>query len=242
MDFSLTEITWIACVLFVAGFANGLAGFGFGMTAMAGICLVFEIHIAVPIVAVLGLVVSPTLAFALRKHITLREMAPLLGGALAGLPLGVLFLKQFDPKWVKASLGIFIMLFVLFTVVTRKREFQPAERWWAYPAGFLGGAFGGAFNAAGPPAVVYASTQPWEPDKVRASLQVFLAFAGIFAVIGHTLTGLVTASTLYIDLVTFPAPLIGMWFGVKLGRIINPETFRAILMMVLFLMGVHFIA
>ena len=46
---------------------------------------------------------------------------------------------------------------------------------WAYLVGFLSGGLGGTIGANGPPVIIYTSAQPWSNDKIRVTLQGFIA-------------------------------------------------------------------
>lgn len=242
MDLLTTsQLGYTLAIFFVAGFANGFAGFGFGLTCMAGLGLFLDLRVAVPIVAVLGVMVSSSFAYALREHLDRNFLKPLLSSALVGIPLGVLFLKRFDSDLARTLLGIVLLVFIGWTFFQKEAEQKPMARPWILPVGVVGGALGGAFNTAGPPLIAYVSTQPWAPDQARATFQIFFAFIGVFAIAGHVMTGLIHTGTLVVDAITFPAPLIGMWFGAKAGKRLNPKLFRLILRLALLAMGLSFV-
>ena len=61
------------------------------------------------------------------------------------------------------------------------------SRRWAYPAGFIAGCLGGAYNTAGPPVIVYGSLRQWPKEEFRAVLQAFFFVNAVFTVASHTI-------------------------------------------------------
>ncbi len=90
--------------------------------------------------------------------------------------------------------------------------------------------------------IVYAAERRWPPDKARATLQLFFLFAGAFAVIGFSATGIITARTLRWNAVLFPFLLIGGWAGQVLGGRLRPEAFRRLILLCLLGTGLFYLA
>ena len=87
MDTALLLI--VACGAAVAGFVQGLAGFGFGLVAMAFWSWSLAPTLAVPLV-VFGSLIGQLLAVrSLRHGLDWRRLMPFLLGGLVGVPLGV---------------------------------------------------------------------------------------------------------------------------------------------------------
>src|SRR5690606_41158241 len=82
--------TWLLLAggAFVAGFVHGLAGFGFGLVAMAFWSWTLPPSMAEPAV-VFGSLIGQLLAVrSLRHGFSWRRLLPFLLGGLAGIPLG----------------------------------------------------------------------------------------------------------------------------------------------------------
>ena len=114
---SAQEICILAAFL-AAGFVHGVAGFGAGIVAMSIIPAAFTMLDAVPIVAVLWLLVTVALlAGGLRKHLGTPELRatipPLIGGAYAGVPLGLRLLSSVDQRVLRLALGVCMLVFVV---------------------------------------------------------------------------------------------------------------------------------
>jgi hypothetical protein len=113
---------------------------------------------------------------------------------------------------------------------------RPA-RWWAYPAGFLAGCLGGAYNTPGPPVIVYGSLQQWPKDEYRAILQTLFFISGVLIVGSHLLAGHMTRSVWALYAWAAPALLLGLWTGTRLDRRVDQERFRTMVLVVILVLG-----
>jgi uncharacterized protein len=187
-------LTGVVLTLTLAGFLQGLSGFGFGLTAMALLPLVLDLTEAQAVITVVNLVVCVVNAVALWRHFAWSGCTGLLLGAWVGVPIGFLFLTRLPGDQVRRWLGVALCGLVLFELLFGRRA-------WRYPAwtqpvvGLASGALGGAFNIGGPPLVAYMYSQPWTKQRIVASLSVVFLSSGLIRtgllVQGNYLTPLV---------------------------------------------------
>lgn len=172
----------VVAVLTLAGFLQGLSGFGFGLTAMALLPLVLDLPDAQAVITVVNLPVCLINAAALWRHFSWTGCTGVMVGAWIGVPLGFQFLTRLPAEQVRQWLGLALCGLVLF-------EFLPGRRAWPYPVwsqplvGLASGALGGAFNIGGPPVVAYAYSQPWTNQRIVASLSVIFLSSGIIRMV-----------------------------------------------------------
>src|SRR5690242_2908569 len=106
MDLILT----VALGAALAGFVQGLSGFGFGVCAMALWAWTLEPRLAATL-AVFGALVGQTVAaFTVRRGWDWKALVPFLAGGLAGLPLGLWLLPRLDVPLFKAVLGVMLVI------------------------------------------------------------------------------------------------------------------------------------
>ncbi len=98
-------------VVFLASFAQGVVGFGFGLVTMALLPLFLPEKFAVAFVAVYSLGVSCMILYQMRRHIRFAHAMPLLIGTILGVPLGILAIKVADPNHVKLTLGVTLLAY-----------------------------------------------------------------------------------------------------------------------------------
>src|SRR5688572_24574949 len=106
MDLLLAVIVGAA----LAGFIQGLSGFGFGLTAMAVWAWTLEPRLAAALAVSGALVGQVTAAFTVRRGWNWKDLAPFLAGGFAGLPLGIYLLPRLDVPLFKALLGLMLVI------------------------------------------------------------------------------------------------------------------------------------
>jgi hypothetical protein len=109
---------------------------------------------------------------------------------------------------------------------------------WAYPAGFLAGVLGGAFNTPGPPVIVYGNLRQWPRNLFRSTLQALFLFSSSLVIVSHVAAGNLTFATIPTYLLLIPALLLGVWAGSTIDRRISNERFRGLVLALIFATGV----
>ena len=94
----------------LAGFVQGLSGFGFGLTAMALWAWFLDPRLAAALSVFGSLFGQLIAAFTVRRGWDLRALLPFLAGGLAGLPVGVWLLPRLDVPLFKFVLGAMLVI------------------------------------------------------------------------------------------------------------------------------------
>lgn len=244
-------LSTLALLALLAGFTQGAVGFGFGMVVMAVLPQLMDVREAVPMVAILCLVVNVVVLWRWRGSLEWRKVLPLLVGGLVGAPVGVLFLTSVDPRFVKGTLGVVLVLYAVGSLLASNRSTSnrnvrdggtPPRRArvreaWGYLAGLVGGTLGGAFNTGGPPAILYATAGRWAPGAFKANLQGFFLLVTVLQVVLFASAGLITPRLLEMDLVALPALVVGVGIGIRVSRSVDPALFRRIILVLLLVLG-----
>lgn len=72
---------WVSLVLFLAGFTQGLSGFGSIFLSIPLLAFFLEIKTVIPLVALAALAMTLVLVIQLRAHLDWKKIYPLLIGA-----------------------------------------------------------------------------------------------------------------------------------------------------------------
>ena len=92
--------------------------------------------------------------------------------------------------------------------------------------------------APGPPVVMYATSQGWEPRQVKANLQGFFMVNQTVALTGFWMSGLLTSQVLEMA-VTFAIPsAVGLAIGMAMFGRVDAVKFRRMVYGLIFLSGV----
>jgi uncharacterized membrane protein YfcA len=230
----------VVLIVFLAVFTQSLSGFGSALVAMALLPGLVGMGVATPLVAAMALTVEGCLLLRYHASLNLRAMWRLAAASLAGIPLGMLALKRFDENAAMTILGIVIVAYAVYVLF----ELRPPELGhpaWGFVFGLLAGMLGGAYNTSGPPVVVYGNSRRWMPAEFKSNLQGFFLLNSALVVSGHALSHHFTQVVIQNYLTALPALALGILAGVSLDRIVNPDVFRKIVLVLLLAMGVRMI-
>ena len=99
-----------AAIFLLAGFTQGVSGFGAALVAMPLLSMIMDIQTAVPLYMLNGLVLTLYLSLQLRSHVDLKKIRPLFLGCLPGIYIGLLALKNLHSNLLQISLGCLVTM------------------------------------------------------------------------------------------------------------------------------------
>jgi uncharacterized membrane protein YfcA len=226
----------IAAIVLVSAFAQSLTGFGFALIMMPLVTVVLGVQTAAPVVALAALTVYSVNLVRYRRSINLPEVLRLGVASAAGVPAGIWVLSNADEKAVMRILGLVLVAYAGYSLLQPKAQ-RLLARGWVYPAGFLAGCFGGAYNTPGPPVIVYGSMRQWPRDEFRAVLQALFFLNGILVVASHALVQHLTRQVLVYYLYAVPALAVGILVGSVVDPRIDQEQYRRIVTLMILVLG-----
>jgi uncharacterized membrane protein YfcA len=168
--------------LTLAGFVQGLTGFGFGMTAMALLPFVLGVVEAQAVVTLTSTASCLLMAAVTVRHVRWSDVWRLWLGTVTGVPLGFLFLESLPRPLMTRVLGLVLCMMVLFEFTLARRSRLRWPPWLAMIIGLSSGILTGAFNVGGPPLVAYLYSQPWSKEEHVASLTAVFLSGGLIRV------------------------------------------------------------
>lgn len=227
---------WVSLVLFLAGFNQGLSGFGVILIAIPLLTLFLDIKTVVPLTALSALAIAVMLFVQLRDRFDFHRIKPFLIGAIPGVPVGVFVLKEVDKSIIQWILGLILIVYAVYSLAVN-RPARGIHASWGYVFGLLSGTMAGVISAAAPPIIVYLTLQSWSKDQIKVSLQGFFLFTGLLVVVFHALTGLTTRFTLVLFAVSTPPLLLGTYLGSLLYGRIHEQQYRRIMLVLLACLG-----
>ncbi|CAG0930437.1 hypothetical protein TFLX_01742 [Thermoflexales bacterium] len=230
----------VALVLLISTFTQTLAGFGSALVSMSILPSLLGIRVASPLVAMMAITLESILLLRLRGAMNLRAVWRLSLAALVGIPIGLVLARSIDEDLVLTILGVILVSYALYALITPRLP-ELKHPIWAFAFGFVGGILSGAYNVAGPAAVIYGNCRRWSPAEFRSNLQAFFLINDSFVLINHGLAGNLQPSVWSYYLVVLPAIVLGIFFGLKLDRRINPSLFRKMVQILLIVMGLRLI-
>ncbi len=228
----------VTFIVFLAIFTQAASGFGLALVSMPLLVMFMDIKTATPLIALVGGVSEVFMLLHYRHALNFRAVVGLSVASLVGIPLGVAALDWVNAKVITAVLGIIVILYSLYALL-RFRLPTLRNHKWAYGFGFIGGILSGAFNASGPPIVIYGTCRNWQPAEFKGNLQAFFMLNSIMTVVAHATSGNFTPLVRQHVLWGLPGAFLGMYLGFKLDGRVNPDQFRKIVLILLLILGIR---
>ena len=233
----LTRIGLVLGVLFLSTFTRSALGFGDALVAMPLLTLVVGVRTASPLVALAASTIAISLLIRIWRQVNLAAAWRLILATLLGIPFGLVALKLVPEQILRSVLGLLLIAFGAYNLAEFTLPLLDDERFsWLF--GWIAGLFGGAFNANGPPVVIYGLMRSWSPDRFRATLQGYFLFTGGSILIAHGLAGLWTRPVLRYYLSALPVVVVAILVGNWANARISGEAFNRLVYAFLIVMGV----
>lgn len=232
----LPDIYYLCLIAFLAGFVQGLTGFGVMLVALPLMVLFIDIKTAIPLIVLLGIVINTLLLFQLAGHYEKRKWLPLFLASIPGIPIGIYVLKMVDTRLLEILLGV-VILFTASATWMAKQPKNELKKKWTYLAGLTAGLLGGSIGAPGPPIIVYTSLQPWTKQQVKATMVAFFTIGGAGIILFYYLSGLITQHVLLSFQYCLLPLLAGVLIGIFLFNKINETVYRRVIHLFLFMLG-----
>ncbi|MEN8188754.1 MAG: sulfite exporter TauE/SafE family protein [Thermodesulfobacteriota bacterium] len=230
----------IGAVFLLAGFVQGMSGFGAALVAIPLLTLLIDIKVGVPLCILNSIVITTFLTLRLKKHLDRERILPLCLAAIPGVGLGTLLLKHAASASIQTAMGVLLCSYCIYSLFVRPGP-QNLHRIWGYVAGFLTGAISAAFSTGGPPTIIYTALTGWKKDEIKATLTGFFLFNSCLTATVHVIGGITTVEVLGYFLITAPLTLLGTLFGSLYYDRISRQSYLTLIFTFLFLMGMMMI-
>lgn len=231
----------VLAILFLSTFIRASLGFGDAVLAMPLMAVVVGLQTATPVVAMCATTIAITILILDWHKVHLKASLRLIFASAAGIPFGLLFLRQIPEEGLMIILGAVVFFYGLSNLINPRLPVLSERLGPAMVFGFVAGLLGGAFNTNGPPVVIYGKMRRWLPENFRATLQGYFVPVSSMILIGHGLAGLWTPVVFRLYVMALPLLFIGIFIGTKVNRSLSPEKFDTLLNLALVLMGIALI-
>ncbi|GAB3770415.1 sulfite exporter TauE/SafE family protein [Ramlibacter monticola] len=226
----------------IAGFVQGLSGFGFGLTAMALWAWTLEPRLAAAL-SVFGALVGQLLAaFTVRRGWDFKTLLPFLAGGLAGLPLGLYLLPRLDVPLFKAVLGAMMVIVCPLMFFASRLPRVDGGRTGDALAGAAGGVMGGLGGFTGVVPTLWCTVRGFDKDRQRSIIQNFNLAMQVVTFASYLATGILEPRMLPLLAVVAPAVLVPVLLGARVYIGISDLTFRKVVLGLLTASGVALLA
>ncbi|MCH7929333.1 MAG: sulfite exporter TauE/SafE family protein [Proteobacteria bacterium] len=233
----------IAAAVLTGGVVKGVTGVGLPIVFIAIMLHFLHPH------AVLALAIAPIMvtnlwqaAAAGAMWAPVRRFWPMAVCLLVSLWFSARLVVAMEPDVLFGALGVCVVIFSAASLVRPGRGLTPAtERWLGPLAGLAGGFLGGISTIWGPPMMMFFVMLRLPKETFVRTVGFLWFAASIPLLIAYVDIGIVTAETLPGSLFACVPGMIGLWIGARIRRRIDQETFRRVMLVALFLIGLNLI-
>ncbi len=206
----------IALIFFVSAFTFSFAGFGVSLVAVPLLALLLPTKTAVIFQFPYAICVVAYHAWRFRGQMMWSLFWPLVIGAAAMMPIGMLALSRLPDFYLKPALGSFLVLAVIANRTSwGKRAAQrfKASKGWGVFWGALSGIFQGAYTTGGPPAVIFVRATVAEPAAAKGVLGTYFTFLYSSMAVLYGVGGLFSWQLFFKALWYGPLVILGIVLG-----------------------------
>jgi uncharacterized protein len=223
----------------IAGFVQGLSGFGFGLTAMSLWAWTLQPQLAAPL-AVFGALTGQIIAaVSVRRGFKWQRLLPFIAGGLVGVPLGIYVLPRLDIPLFKGLFGLLLVVMCpLMFFASRLPRITAGGRAGDALAGVAGGMMGGLGGFTGVVPTLWCTLRGFEKDTQRAVIQNFNLAMLMVTFATYVTTGIATREMIPLFAIVAPAMLIPSLLGGRLYVSISENAFRNVILGLLTASGV----
>lgn len=228
-------------VLALAGFVQGLTGFGFGLVAMALLPMVLGLGETQAVVTLSSMAATLTMTGITLRHVQWSSVWHLWLGSAMGIPVGFALLTLLPQPLLIRFLGLAICLMVLFEFLVTRRYQVQFPVWMGWGVGLLSGTLSGAFNIGGPPMVAYIYNRPWSKEEQVATLTAVFVGTGVLRLAlllaSHQLSKEIWTLT---GLAVLPMA-VAIVCGNRLLKYASQQRLRTVIYLALLALGLHYL-
>ncbi len=235
---TLTPVQLAACaaILATAYLARGVTGFASGLIAVPLLALLLPLTLVVPLIVTLDYLASISQGIHSRQHIRWREIVTIIPFSLMGVAIALLFLSRSDALYLTKALGLFVILFALFTLSGYKPKAKSA-RAWGVLAGISGGVIGTLFGTGGPFYATYFKARGLGKSAFRATFAAIFLLDGSGRLLGYASSGFLTAAFFTLLLAALPIAGIFLYIGGRVHTKLTESDFERAISVLLIVSG-----
>ncbi|WP_274627988.1 sulfite exporter TauE/SafE family protein [Arvimicrobium flavum] len=219
------ELVFLLFSAALGGLTRGFSGFGGALIFMPLASSVVGPKLAVPLLLIVDLVLTPSLLPHAWRNADRREVGLMAIGAIIGVPLGTYVLLHTDPISIRWAIVVLVGLLLVLLMSGWRYHGRPKTPL-TIAVGLASGICSGTAQVGGPPVVAYWLGQFIPPLTVRANIVLFLAGSSCLSIISYTLGGLLTWQSIQLSLIIGPAFAAGLFVGWRLFGLATERTFR----------------
>lgn len=224
-------------VIFSAGMIQGITSFGFSLLSVPLLSFFLPLQIVVPMLIIYSLFLNSIILYNVRGHVNIKKISILIIAGIIGTPLGTYFLKSLDENILKIIVGSVVTLSAIVFLRGYKIKVKN-EKLSFIPVGLISGLLNGSVSISGPPIILFLTNQGVDKQTFRANLTSYFWVLNLMTVPTYFFSGLITKDVVSYTMYLFPALILGVLAGIKVGNKVDDAVFKRVTLVLIFFMGI----
>jgi len=242
MPLDPVEIAALAAAAFAGSVIFGITGFGTALVTVPLATHFVPLQFALALFVLLDLANSSRIGFENPKNAVKSEWTRLIPTILAGTVVGATLLVSLPRAAATFALGLFVLLFALYSLLKRPDPERVVSSGWAWLAGFAGGITSAVFGAGGPPYAMYLSQRGLTKEQYRATLGLATLTSISIRTVAFFIMGFLLDPKVWLYAAfVVPAGMAGIWAASHLFRRISREMLMRVVALMLLASGASLI-
>ncbi|HEV2403699.1 MAG TPA: sulfite exporter TauE/SafE family protein [Candidatus Saccharimonadales bacterium] len=210
----------------LAGFFQGVVGFGQGLVATPLSLTFLDKNTVLPAMVVVGLLLNLSLSKQIKEPLDNKIFKPLLIGSVLGMPFGVLILKLLSLSTLRISVGV---LSIVLTIAIVFVKFKARHLRVITPiTGFVSGVLQTSTSIPGPPVVLLLAGSGATKNAMRKILVVYFFWISVIALPLYLIGGILTWKGVLFGLCATPAIVGAGYLGNKVAHHVPHKWYRVL--------------
>jgi hypothetical protein len=236
------EIATLAGIAVLGSIVFGITGFGAALVTIPLATHLVPLQFALALFVLMDLANAFRIGFENPKHALRDEWARLVPTILLGTAVGATLLVRLPRPAATLALGVFVLVFALYSLARHPEARKIITTRWAYVAGLAGGITSTLFGAGGPPYAMYLSSRGLTKEQYRATLGLATLTSISLRTVAFVATGFLLDPQVWLCAVAIvPAGLAGLWAAGFLFRRISREGLMRTVSLMLVASGISLI-
>lgn len=232
---------YLFVIFILAGFVKGVTGMGLPTVAMGLLGIFMPLPVAAALLVIPSFVTNVLQLFsgpAMMQIISRLWLMMLL--ILAGTVAASSLLININPAWSASGLGVALILYATFALVSPLLTVSPAREKWLSPViGGVTGIITGATGVFVMPAVPFLQSLSFSKDELVQALGLSFTVSTVALAAGLYLHDAFRVEQFSLSFVVLFPALAGMWLGQKVRARISARRFRQCFLLFLIVLGME---
>ena len=234
-------LSLVFAVLALGGAIKGVTGIGLPLVAVSGVASVSDVQTAV------ALIILPIVATNLwqalragRPGVMLRRFWPVLLPMTLGLWWSTGMVVASAARTLNLILGATVVVFsIVYAISPRLRVPRPAEQWSGGLVGALSGVIGGFSTVFGPPISMYLLALDLKKEEFIQAVGILFFSGSVPLMVFYWMHGVLRPDNVGWSALACLPVFLGLAVGQWVRGRVDQETFRKVLLVMLFVVGLN---